>query len=738
MPRGFKTAALVALLAIQPLGATEPQVWRLDSFADYKAGELEDVSLGSDGALALAPRREILQKWPSAHVWSLARDRQGTLYAGTGNDGRLFALKPGAEASLLFDAEEPIVQAVLIDKSGRVLAGTSPGGKVYRVEPSGKAEVFFDPPERYIWALASTPQGDLWVATGDPAVLYRVDSAGRAQPLLKSEELHFRSLAVGPAGDIYVGTAENAYVYRVTPKGEAYVLYDAGGSEVSALTVDGRGVVYAAAVGGGAAPAAESQPSSSAPESPAPDADVTVTVTVSASADEETQAAPQTRAREASKPARGGGRNTEIYRIRPDGYPEVLWRSATDMVYSLAVDANGDLIAGTGEPATLLRITPQGKASEWARLEGAQVTQILRTAEGEWFAGTSNLGSVARMGPARAVQGTFTSPVKDAEIFSDWGELHWESEVPRGSGLELEVRSGNTQKPGDTWSPWTPVRAESSEGKIASPAARFLQWRARLRSERGGASPVLRVVEAYYRQRNVAPEIAAVRLEDPGVVIERVQVPGAPQGAQAGAGRRSPGATAQRRPPVATRRSFERGRQTVSWTARDRNQDTLKYDLYYRRLEESRWRPLKTGLDDDLYAFDTTSLPDGRYLLRVVASDQPANPRGEALNGEAESDPFTVDNTPPRVESVQASVRGKTIELSFEVVDTFSPVRNAEYALDGGDWTALDPQDGVADSLRERYRAEVGADSVGEHTFGVRAVDQMGNRGAGYVSVEIR
>jgi hypothetical protein len=726
-------AISVILAAAALAAAAEPQSWKLEGFTARKGGELENVSLEWDGTLALSPRLETLHKWPAGQVWALARDRKGTIYAGTGSDGLLIAIEAGKPPVTWFDAPEPIVQAVLVERSGGVVAATSPGGKVYRIAAAGRAEVLFDPSEKYIWALAQTPQGDLLVATGDPAVVYRVAADGKAEPILKSEERHIRALAVGPAGDIYAGTAESAYVYRITPAREAYVLHDAPGHEIAALAVDAAGTLYAAALGIPASPVPEVQAAPQTQDAETQEPEASVTVTVSAAADDDAPSAPPAAAGAPAKPAKSGTKGSDIFRIRADGYPEPLWRSATEMVYALAVDVGGDLIACAGEPATLLRIRGDGKMGEWARLEGAQATQIVVAGGREWVVATSNLGSIVRVGPGLAEKGTYTSPVKDAEIVSQWGRLVWEAQTPRGAGLEIEVRSGNTQSPGDTWSSWKAVPAGGG-GNIPSPAARFLQWRARF-SAGGAASSTLRSVEAYYRQRNVAPEVTSVRLEDPGVVIQAVPAQPQAQGQQSGPARRNSTPAAPRRP--STRRSFERGKQTVSWTGRDRNQDTLKYDLYYRDEKEGNWIALKRGVEEEFHAFDTTSLPDGRYRLRVVASDRPSNPPEESLSGEATSEVLSVDNTPPRVQSLRAEVRGDKVEVSFQVSDTFSPVEGAELAVNGGDWTSLSPVDGVADSPDETYRMAVESPGRGEHTVGVRALDQMGNRGAGHVRIEV-
>ena len=728
----YRAAAfLVALACLSPLRAVEPAFWRIERFSGATGGKSENVSLQWDGSITLAPRQERLHEWPSAQVWCLAQSSDGVLYAGTGNEGEVFAIEQGAEPRLVFDAEEPIVQAMTVAADNTLIVASSPDGKVYRIGPDGTSGELFDPPETYVWALAWDASGDLLVATGDPAVLYRVNERGNSETLLRSEERHFRSLVVSPAGDIFLGTAENAYIYRVSPEGEAYVLYDAPGKEVPALAVNAEGVLYAAALG-----VSSGKPPSKGKRAPGdrkekPEADVTITVTASASDDEPSTSKKSKGSAQASG---SGPRGTALFEIRPDGYPRKLWQSATETVYSLAVAEDETLLAGIGEPAAVLRIHRNGKAGRWASLEGAQATALLPVSGGAWAAATSNLGSVVRLGPGTAEEGTYISPVKDAKIFSEWGKLRWEAEMARGSSLELEVRSGNTKRPGDTWSRWRKVKMQGQEAEISSPAARFLQWRARLESERGKSSPALRNVEAYYRQRNMAPEIVSVRLEDPGVVLRLVKSASSSQKNQA-KGRGSNSSSSARKPP--TRRSFEKGKQTISWTARDPNKDELVSDLHYRRYGAGAWTSLESSVSGSFHVFDTTSLPDGRYQIKIVTDDRVSNAPEEALTGEAESEPFVIDNGPPRVRALQAVVKGNAVELSFEVVDDFSPVNGAEYALDGGEWTALNPIDGVADSLDERFRADVEIDASGEHLLGVRASDQAGNRGAGHVSVDI-
>ena len=69
--------------------------------------------------------------------------------------------------------------------------------------------------------------------------------------------------------------------------------------------------------------------------------------------------------------------------------------------------------------------------------------------------------------------------------------------------------------------------------------------------------------------------------------------------------------------------------------------------MLYRREGETAWKPLKRGLSDPIFVWDTTSVPNGTYVVKIVASDAPGNPPGTALTGERESRSFDIDNAPP-------------------------------------------------------------------------------------------
>ena len=173
------------------------------------------------------------------------------------------------------------------------------------------------------------------------------------------------------------------------------------------------------------------------------------------------------------------------------------------------------------------------------------------------------------------------------------------------------------------------------------------------------------------------------------------------------------------------KKMYQKGLQTLMWKADDADGDRLQYALEYRREGETSWRPLASGLDDPIYVWDTTTVPDGRYTVRISASDAPSNPTGQALSGVRESEAFEVDNTPPTIITEVVRQNG-AVHLHLRVHDTETPIDKVEYAIGGGAWTLVYPTDGLADSPDEAYDIPVASDAdLGRLV--IRASDVMRN-----------
>ena len=163
------------------------------------------------------------------------------------------------------------------------------------------------------------------------------------------------------------------------------------------------------------------------------------------------------------------------------------------------------------------------------------------------------------------------------------------------------------------------------------------------------------------------------------------------------------------------------------WTADDANDDQLEFAVYFRGENESSWKLLKDKLDTRFYSWDTTSMPDGAYYLKITASDSPSNPSGEGLSSERESDRFIVDNTPPSIAQLTAETASAGVRVRFQASAAVSFISRAQYSVDAGDWTLVFPAGGLSDAPRENYDFQVQKLSPGEHTVTVRVYDQFEN-----------
>jgi hypothetical protein len=168
---------------------------------------------------------------------------------------------------------------------------------------------------------------------------------------------------------------------------------------------------------------------------------------------------------------------------------------------------------------------------------------------------------------------------------------------------------------------------------------------------------------------------------------------------------------------------YSKGFLTVRWNASDPNGDLLTYKVELRSESDSVWRILKDKLLDRYFAFDTTSFPDGKYVVRVTASDSPANTPSDALTGSLESDSFVIDNTPPVITIGSLAGSGALRAVKFTAKDALSWIDKAEYSLDGSDWIALLPDNLVTDSQELNYTLKAKEGQV----ISIRVFDENDN-----------
>jgi outer membrane protein assembly factor BamB len=725
------TVALTVLLsagAAAALQAALPTFWQVSTESEFLRGEFENLSIDSYGRLTLGPTATPLYDTNAPFIWTLIAGQDGNVFAGSGNDGQVFKIDASGKATSFFDAEELEVHALAAGPNGSLYVGTSPDGRIYRVDASGKGAVFFDPDDRYIWSLAVDPKGVVYAATGDKGVIYRITPDGKGAPFYQTKATHVMTLAFDGQGRLLAGTESPGRVFQIDAAGKPFVLLDSGYNEIHKLRVGRDGAIYAAAVRGRTAsrPADTDQPSSGADAAPTPIATVSTEITGVSVVVEAASPATTTQPRTPLGPGSGA-----IFRIGTDGASDLLWESREDTPYDIAFDGERDILVATGNRGKIYRLSGDPyQPALLTRANAEQVTTIVPDRDGRVMFATSNPGKLFRLASDRADKGTYTSDVRDAQTVATWGALRWQASVPSGTRVEISTRSGNTRTPDETWSEWSSPYNDRDGSAITSPRARYLQWRAVLTGGRG-EGPLLTSVTAAYLPRNIRPRVTSITIHPPGTIFQR-QYPVDPE--IAGFEGDTPDRRALARSQGAQqsvslgRRSYEKGLLTFVWRAEDDNRDTLSYDIFYRREGETAWKPLKRALADQILVWDTTSVPNGRYVIRVVASDAESNSPSTTLTGAMESMAFDVDNAPPAINvgSVRRDAATSRTTITFEVRDADSAVQKVEYSLDGDRWLTVYPRDGIADSRLEQFELVLEG-SLGARGVIVRATDSLNN-----------
>jgi hypothetical protein len=696
-------------LAALPAEGTTVRIFQTASQGSFLAGTLEGVSVDSLGRMELAPRADRVTSLSEPFLLSAATHPDGWV-VGTGNAGKVLQIDRKGSVTELFAAPEPEVFAVWADPDGTVYAGTSPNGKVYRIPKGGKGEAFFNPGEVYVWSLARAKDGALLVATGTQGKLFRVDSSGKGEVAYDSDDTHVRAVEVLPDGDVLIGTAGEGLILRIGRDGQTRTLYDADEPEVVALTAGPDGTTYAAVAASEASLVDLSKPAQpAAAQGRAGEPQVSVTV--------EGEAAPAATAASGTRREGATGPRSQILSLSPTGVVESLWSFPEETAYDLLW--HGDrLWVATGL---------EGKLYSWADaqmllekdVDERQVVVLLPGEPGPAFA-TTNAAAFYRVTEGTEKKGIYTSAALDAGQVARFGSFRWRGETPRGGEIRFSFRSGVSAEPDRTWSPWTESREGTEITLDGLPRGRYVQWRAELQAG-NGESPRLYAAELSYRQENLSPKIANLAALDAGQILvpanfnptNQVYEPATPNREgifttlqasrdDEGGGR--------------TRPLWRKGYQTLRWSASDPNNDQLLYALSFRPVGEDGspqgdWLTVAEDLQEDYYSFDATALPDGVYRFRLTASDRPSNEPEATLVSERVSDPVVIDHTAPVLakaeeDKAHGTNGGRTLRVT--VRDASSPLREAVYSVNAGEWKPVRPADGLIDGRSETLLLEPG------------------------------
>src|SRR5947209_7372081 len=175
-------AAAIIALSAPAIDASSPKFFQASTQADFLKGDVENLSIDSHGRLVLGPATELIYETSAPFVWSMIGGSDGSLFIGTGNEGKVFRIDAQGKGSVFFDAAELEAHALAPAPNGGLYVATSPDGKIYKVDRNGDAAEFFDPADKYIWALAVDAKGHLHAGTGDKDVITTIAPGRRDAP----------------------------------------------------------------------------------------------------------------------------------------------------------------------------------------------------------------------------------------------------------------------------------------------------------------------------------------------------------------------------------------------------------------------------------------------------------------------------------------------------------------------------------------------------------------------------
>lgn len=735
--------------------AVGPKQWRHSSADDFRAGTTSNVIITNFGDLRLARSLKTagIDHPDVSTVYCLHALPDGRVFAGTGPSGVVLQVQPGGVKPLAELGAGVQVFALSHDREGRLLiASSGERGRLLRLEADGKTtELFATDDDVYLWSVHLEQDGKALLATGPNGRLLELDlSNGGSRVLFDCDEANLLSMAVDSAGNVLVGTDPGGLVYRVNRKtGRAFALFDAPETEIGAIVVGRDGTVYLAtsqAVAGKDATTSASEgvgrpgagmtvplplpehPAPKPPEVPEPpqilpdpiprgtpttqpgaasgwNDDLLGLVAFRDVLDDEspsdepvpTPTRPVEPASAASVGRAGVAVQVEapsngnaVYVIDRDGFTRELWRG--DAVVLAMVWNQDHLLLATGNDGTIYQLKPgDDEVSPLVRTDSQQASALLVMPDGQVLAGLSNPPAIGSLDARLATEGTYTSPPLDATQVALFGRVRLVGSLPPGSSLEVQTRSGNVSDPQALgWSDWSAARPAAQFVPIDSAGARFLQYRLRLRGD-GKVSPQVEEVEVSYQVPNQPPSVKAVLVGEP-------------------------------------ERSEKGAVRTISWEATDPNDDQLRYSVWLRGSPTGPWLLLKDRLTEPTWQWDTRTVADGRYRLKVVASDALANALGEGRTAERVSESLLVDNEPPMIGDLKSERRGNELRVALRVLDRTGSVASLEYTLSGReDWQKVLAADSIDDSPEERYEFSVPLPGESAGVLSLRATDVAGN-----------
>jgi hypothetical protein len=156
------------------------------------------------------------------------------------------------------------------------------------------------------------------------------------------------------------------------------------------------------------------------------------------------------------------GAKSAVYRITPDGGKRCFMDSATVTAFSVHANQNGNgVFLGTSDKGRIYGIGNDGRETLVLQSNESQISTL--TAVGQTFTRHRASGKLYRFGAETIADGSYDRGFR-CQSRRRLGQIWWRS----GGNVQLQTRSGNTEKTNETWSDWSAALTNAKGAQITS------------------------------------------------------------------------------------------------------------------------------------------------------------------------------------------------------------------------------------------------------------------------------
>lgn len=755
--KSFIKLSLTALLLINTnyASAVTSKVIRHSSLADFSSDKSDTQStiINSDGVISLAYQTDCLAEDINS-IWSINTaiiNPYGTIYLGTSPNGEIYQFDgklkkiysekdlmakdaPATAEPNLTDPNTPDSQAKPLinrhifalgfDKNSNLLAGIS-GDKAKLIRfVNNKAWTIFEPNDaNYIFDLKTDPKGNIYIATGPKGKIYKINdtlphlTADTKNPSfnpIKPAEIIFDAIdksilciELDNKGNLYAGTDKKGVVYKIdTQTNKTAVLYDSGLTEITGIALDEQGNVYAAATSqdvlavqkAAAAMIAKNigKPAPNQSQPPQKKSSGLILNIANTKSPEGTENAQRQIQMAQAQPA---GPASHIYKIAPNGIVQSIY--SEPVVFFALKKVDDKLIIATGNKGQIYQYSLTDKNSQMI-YEDKTSAQILSIAafEDNIYAAAANPAKLYKIANHYSTQGEYISPLIDAGQPAIWGKFQLQAQIPDNTKITVSARTANIADPNsDLFPKFSDEIQIKSAIDLPIPAARFMQYKLKFQTDDVNITPTVNQTASAYIIPNVAPKILAVSADldknKPGIF-------------------------------------------NITYQAQDDNQDNLCYTIEYKNLAMDKWIQIQDNLDKPAFEWDSKTVQDGRYEIKITASDKNSNDPATELTDSRISDVIVVDNTRPAIQAQLEKTENNTAYFNLTVGDEYSVIGSVQYTINSSkDYISILPDDKIYDMTEESFTVSIDDLKQGTSVITFKATDDIGNTAYKAVEVDI-